>query len=194
MRSRVPLVVVGGLVLAALATALFVVALPGDRPSASGPGGSPTSAAAGRAAGRPVVASVASFDPEADKRENDAQLPRLTDGNPSTTWSSDRYNLRPVFGNLKKGVGVVVVLERPARLGRLRVASPSTAWAAQVYVAGGPSATLAGWGQPVGRGSNVQGDLDVDLGGRSGRAVLLWFTDPGRTGQVVVNELELEAP
>ena len=187
-RSRVPIVLVGCLVLAALATALLVVALPSERPSSSS---ASTTAAP---SGRPIVAGVRSFDPEADGRENDAQLSRLVDGNPATTWSSDRYNLRPVFGNLKKGVGVVAVLDRPAKLGRLTVRSPSKAWAAQVYVAAAPATTLAAWGQPVERASDVQGDLEVDLEGKSAGAVLVWFTDPGRTGQVVVGELELGAP
>ena len=188
-RSRVPLVVVACLVLAALATALAVVALPRDRPTASRSPGT-----TGAAAGRPTVASVTAFDPEADGRENNAQLPRLVDGNPATTWSTDRYNLRPVFGNLKKGVGFVLVLDQRARLDQLRVRSASTGWAAQVYLAGAPAPTLAGWGQPVARASGVQGDLEVDLDGGSGGAVLVWFTDPGRTGQVVVAEVELGGP
>ena len=188
-RSRVPFVVVGCLVLAALATALLVVVLP---PGAGTPttARSPTSGASGR----PTVAGVRPFDPEADGRENNGQLASLVDGNPATTWSSDRYNLRPVFGNLKKGVGVVLALDRPVRLGSLRVRSPSKAWAAQVYVAAAPAGTLAAWGQPVARASGVQGDLEVDLDGKSGGAVLVWFTNPGSTGQVVVGEVELDSP
>ncbi len=188
-RSRVPLAVVGFLVLAALVTALVVVSVQPERPTAGGP--SPRSPAA---PGRATVADVRSFDPEADRKENDGQLPRLVDGDPATTWSSDRYNLRPVFGNLKDGVGVILVLDRSARLEQMRVRSPSRAWAAQLYVADEPAATLPGWGQPVASASAVQGDLEVDLDGTSGGAVLVWFTDPGRTGQVVVGELELETP
>jgi len=183
-------VLVGCLVLAALATALLVVAGPGDRPSV--PVQRATTSVA--VTGRLVVDGVRSFDPVADGRENDSQLPRLVDGNPTTTWSSEDYNLRPVFGNLKKGVGIVLDLEQPVRLARLRVRSSSRAWAAQVYVAGQPASTLAGWGEPVARASAVQGDLEVDLDGTSGGAVLIWFTDPGRTGQVVVGELELATP
>jgi hypothetical protein len=182
----VPIVVVALLVLAAFVTALLVFASPSKRllpSSATNTTGPPS--------GRPAVAQVATFDPEADGRENDQQLPRLVDGNAGTTWSSDRYNLRPAFGNLKKGVGVVLTLERTTRLGRLQVRSSSKAWAAQVYVAGEAAPTLAAWGQPVAKASGVQGDLVLDLGGKSGRAVLIWFTDPGRTGQIVVGELEL---
>jgi putative peptidoglycan lipid II flippase len=178
-------VVVAGLVLAALVTALLVVARQPKRPVAG------TGAGTTVPAGSPVVADVSSFDPEADGKENDAQLARLTDGNPATTWSSDRYNLRPAFGNLKKGLGVVVTLSRPAALGRLRVRSATRGWAAQVYVARQPAATLPAWGQPVAKATAIQGDLDVALNGRSGGAVLVWFTDPGRTGQIVVGELEL---
>ena len=189
-RSRVPRVVVASLVMTALATALLVVALPQDDPPP--PGAAATTTAA--PAGRPVVAEVRSFDPEADRRENDNQLPRLIDGNPATTWSTEEYKVRPVFGNLKDGVGVVLVLDRAAKLGRLRVRSATKAWAAQVFLASEAAATLPGWGQPVARASAVPGDLDVDLDGKTAGAVLLWFTDPGPKGQVVVSELELAAP
>ncbi|MEO5680152.1 MAG: hypothetical protein ABIS47_10835, partial [Acidimicrobiales bacterium] len=189
-RSRAPVVVVAALVVAALLTALAVVTLPTSRPPpAADP---PTSSVADAA---PAITSVRSFDPApGDGKENDGQLSRLNDGDATTTWASDRYNQPPVFGNLKKGLGVVVVLRQPARLGLMRVRSATHAWAAQVYVADSPAPTLSGWGQPVARESGVEGGLEVDLGGRSGGAVLLWFTDPGRTGQVVIGELELEAP
>ena len=180
-----------GRMVLALVTALVVVTLPGDRRS---PPSAAARATTSAATTRPVVDGVRAFDPEADGRENDSQLPRLVDGNPTTTWSSEDYNLRPVFGNLKKGVGVVLELDRPVRLERLRVRTSSRAWAAQVYVAAQPASTLAGWGQPVARASAVQGDLELDLDGKSGGAVLVWFTDPGRTGQVVVGELELGTP
>ena len=99
-----------------------------------------------------------------------------------------------MFGNLKRGVGVILTLREPVEIGTLRVTSTSQAWSAQVYVAGAPAAALSEWGQPVGRAAGVDGDLEVDLDGRRGSAVLLWFTDPGRTGQVVVSELGLAAP
>ena len=187
-RSRTPLVVVGCLVVAALATALVVLAVPTTRPRATGARPPSTTAAAGV----PAVAGLRSFDPApGDGRENDGELPRLTDGNPATTWSSSRYRQPPVFGNLKKGVGVVVTLRQPARLGTLRLRSSSRAWAAQVHVAATPATTLGGWGQPVARASGVDGDLELDLEGRAGAAILVWFTDPGRTGQITVGELEL---
>ncbi|MEJ7765697.1 MAG: protein kinase [Acidimicrobiales bacterium] len=188
-RSRVPLVLVGCLVLVALFTALVVVAAPGSGPKVSrGPTGP-------AAAGSPTITGVRSFDPApGDGRENDGDLRRLTDGNPSTTWSSDRYRQPPVFGNLKKGVGVVLALREPATLGKLRVSSTSRAWAAQVYVAAAPATALSGWGQPVTKASGIEGDLELDLEGKVGGAVLLWFTDPGRTGQLVVGELALEGP
>jgi len=190
-RSRTPLVVVGGLVVAALATALAVVVLPSPSlPPARTDGRRGTVAA-----GAPAITGVRSFDPApGDGRENDDQLGRLTDGDPVTTWSSDRYRQPPVFGNLKKGVGIVLALQKPVKIGAMRVRSPSSAWSAQVYVASGPAAALSDWGEPAARAAGIEGDVEVDLDGKSGGAVLLWFTDPGRTGQVVVSEIELEAP
>jgi serine/threonine protein kinase len=126
-----------------------------------------------------TIESVQSFDPEGrgEAGENDAQLNLAIDGNPSTGWVTDSYDQR-TFG-FKPGVGIVVILDQATTLDSLAVQSPTHDWAASVYVADAPGRTLASWGDPVAQKSGIPGDVTFDLGGRGGRAVLLWITDLG---------------
>jgi serine/threonine-protein kinase len=121
---------------------------------------------------------AASFDPEGSGGEHDGDLPHLVDRDPATDWDTEQYNAR-TFG-IKSGVGVFLTLPDTVDLEGLVVQSPSNDWAASVYVADAPAASLDGWGQPVTQRSGIApGTTTFDLGGRSGRVVLLWITDLG---------------
>ena len=126
-----------------------------------------------------AISSLASFDPDGDGGEHDDELSFLTDGDPSTTWSTERYKSRADFQGLKDGVGVILTLDRATELGVLEVESPTSDWAASVYVADGAADDIAGWGQPVAEQSGIDGIASFDLGDAQGRAVLLWITDIG---------------
>ncbi|HEY5153804.1 MAG TPA: protein kinase [Acidimicrobiales bacterium] len=123
--------------------------------------------------------AIASFDPEGRGApgENDAQLKLAIDGDPTTGWLTESYDQRR-FG-IKSGVGVILSLDQATALSQLVVQSPTQGWSASVYVADQPGATLADWGEPVSSKADIAGDATFDLGGRSGRRVLLWITDLG---------------
>jgi hypothetical protein len=123
-----------------------------------------------------AIADVASFDPEGDGRERDDLAGLLTDEDPSSEWQTEGY-ISQGFGNLKDGVGVVVTLDEARALRALRVVSPSEGWDAEVYVADQPADTIDGWGQAVATAEDIAaGEATVDLGGRTGRFVLIWIT------------------
>jgi len=134
-----------------------------------------------------------SFDPppKGDGQEHDADLAKLTDGDPATVWTTEHYNDRR-FSGLKSGVGVVLRLDKAHKLRRLTIKSPSHGWSAEVYVAGSPASDLAGWGQPVATATGIPGDTTVDLGGHEGAALLFWITDLGEgSSQVAIGELQV---
>lgn len=138
---------------------------------------------------RPAVTAVAAFDPEGDGTENDAEVSRAVDADPSTTWRTERYDTRD-FGNLKDGVGLTLVFDREVPLQALRVESPSTGWDARVYVADRTGSSLSDWGDPLTSAAGIDGSVTFDLGGTEGRAVLLWITDLGDgPGRVEIAEL-----
>ena len=77
------------------------------------------------------VAGAHSFDPEGDggSGENDELAAAAVDGQATTSWRTETYDSR-AFGNLKKGVGLVLDLGSPTALKRIAVTSPTTGWAA----------------------------------------------------------------
>ena len=140
-----------------------------------------------------AIAAAHSFDPppKGDGSEKEDQVALVDDGNPGTAWTTSTYSSRP-WGGLKDGIGVYVELATAHNLDRLVVTSQSQGWSGEVYVADGPAAALAGWGQPVARQANRSaGKTTFELGGAKGKAVLLWITDPGPARRFQVNELSV---
>lgn len=65
---------------------------------------------------------LSSYDPEGGGDENDSGLPNLVDGDPATSWNTERYS-DAAFGSLKDGVGVVVDLGAPTRVEAVEIDS-----------------------------------------------------------------------
>lgn len=180
-RRRVPLpVFIGAGVLVAVGL-VIVALLPGK--------GSPDDVS-GEV--RPLRVAASSFDPEVQPpTENEAEAPNAVDGNPATQWRTDRYK-RANFGNLKKGVGLVLVTQDGlAEFDALRIRTPQTGWTYQLYIAESRAATLAGWGQPIANGRADAVDFTVALNRVQGGALLLWITEPGPGFQTRVAELDI---
>jgi serine/threonine-protein kinase len=138
----------------------------------------------------PLTVSTRVFDPPpGDGHEHDADLPKLTDGNPNTVWSTEHYD-SPFGGSGKQGVGFMLVLNNPRKLGHLQIQSPTKGWTASVYVAPTAKSDLPQWGAPV-ASHVVNGTTTFDLRGRTGGAVLVWITDLGRNQSVTVGEATL---
>jgi len=175
-QGRLVGIVVATLVVVALVVAGFVLTHR-SRTSSPGPGPSPTTGGPG---GGPAVVAAHSFNPFSPdnpaKTENESQVGRTIDGNPSTVWSTSEY-ATPAFGNLKSGTGVYLTIGRAAALRQLQIISPSRGWRANVYVAPAPAHDLAGWGTPIGPTVTVSAaTTTVDLRGTNGAAVLVWIT------------------
>lgn len=124
-----------------------------------------------------VAIEVTDYDPQGDNQhENPDDVGRVTDGDPDTTWSTERYD--NIDLGAKDGVGLTMTTGDPVALASLRVTSPDAGWAAEIYVVDGePPADLSGWGDPVARVTDASsGTTEVELNGARGNAVLLWFT------------------
>jgi tRNA A-37 threonylcarbamoyl transferase component Bud32 len=188
-RSNAPLVVVLVLVLLAGIVTLAVLAGLG-RGSRVDRVVTATTQTSARAAS---VASVRAFDPDGDRTENDGALRRLIDGDPKTSWSTDRYH-GPRFGGLKPGVGVVLELGSRTSVGSVSLRSSTKGYAVSVYAADEPAASLQGWGAPLAQKTDLDGNQTVSFDSRPAGALLLWFTDPGATFQLTIDEISLQAP
>jgi hypothetical protein len=161
-----PLLVAGAV--AALLLLSTAVLVRGGGPPAD-PRKSGLAAPVGGALAEPQALPATSFDPEGDREENQAGAGNVADGDPATTWKSDRYNDN--FPKLKPGVGIYVDLGRKQKVASVKVAA-SAGHVASVFVADRPGPDLAGWGKA--RAAGTSGAFD--LGGIEGRYVLVWFT------------------
>lgn len=128
----------------------------------------------------PKITGIVSLDPDGDRSENDQQLVRAFDGDPTTFWHTEYYTDRAFSSSAKKkGVGIVMSIDPSSALSKLMVFSPTQDWAAQVYVADTAGTTLAAWGDPIDQKTGIAGDATFDLKGTKGRQILLWITDLG---------------
>jgi eukaryotic-like serine/threonine-protein kinase len=143
---------------------------------------------------RLTVLQPQSFELDPDG-EHDLELPRLLDGNPTTTWSTETYGSRS-FNGRKSGVGVVLILPDATEVRSLDIDTPSQGWSGKVYVRDELPSDLDGWGNPVGQVvSSRTGHSRIDLRASRGRYVMLWITDLGpkatQFAQVKIGELSV---
>jgi tRNA A-37 threonylcarbamoyl transferase component Bud32 len=137
------------------------------------------------------IANVVDFDPTGGDGEHSGDTGNAIDGDPETTWTTERYN-SPDWGGLKQGVGLILELEQPADLTALELDTPSSGWQAQVYVADRVADSLDEWGPPVASFDDTEsGTARTELEAE-GSAVLVWFTRAGNTNQMVVEDVRLE--
>ena len=126
-----------------------------------------------------AISTAKSFDPFGDSQENDGDAVGVTDTDPATTWSTERYDNRDITA-LKPGVGLVLTGAESSQLLDLTLTSPTNDWSATFYVATTDPGSFEGWGAPVATMSGIAaGTTTIDLGKTKGQAVLVWITDRG---------------
>jgi serine/threonine-protein kinase len=185
---------VPALVIVAIAAALVVLGIVLSKadvgPLARGNGGG---ASADDGEATPVTGfHVRSFDPEGDPpSEKEERAAQAADANPSTTWSTDRYNNRE-FGGLKEGVGLILELQEAEDLRHVRVSSGSSGWSARVYVADRAGTTLAEWGEADASLDDISGTADFSLDGVRGQAILIWITRLAADNRVEIAEVAVD--
>ncbi len=135
---------------------------------------------------------IRSFDPEGnDREENEARVAAAADGNPATSWSTDRYK-RPDFAGLKKGVGLILELPEAEKVRKVVISGPTDGWSAAIYVAGAAGDDLASWGPPEAEQSDIAGSATFEFPAVDGRAVLVWISRLGSDNRVEIAEIVVE--
>lgn len=184
--TRLGIVLVILLVLAAIGTGVYSLTRPHGGSGASqgnSHGGSASPSAAADTVLTPVSASAS---------DNGSQAGLAIDGNPSTAWHTEFYLNNPVFGGLKKGTGLLLDMGKPVSLRSLQITFGSTA-GANVAIEIGNSSTVT----PAGLASSTRVAKEKDVGAGAqvfqssssakGRYVLIWFTklppNPGNSSQ-----------
>ena len=189
-RVRVVPVLVILLLAAALIVGGILVTRTDRNGQAGGTNGLPANANAGLA-----IASATAFDPFGGDGEHDSEAPKAIDGEPTTYWSTEGYDVR-TFGT-KPGVGLVLKLNSAAALSTIKITSDTNDWSFAIYVAAAPQASLDAWGGAVATKEHTRaGTTTIDLKGKQGAAVLIWITDLGDESGTVhahINEVQISA-
>jgi eukaryotic-like serine/threonine-protein kinase len=127
-RNRVPLYVVVSLVaIAAIVAGILALAgSKGGTPAATGLGGTPV-----------TLAGVTGYDPQGTgpPGEDNADAPKATDGDPTSYWSTEHYTT-PQFGNLKKGLGLVLDAGSAVPLKSITVTTDTRGYTAEIQAGG----------------------------------------------------------
>jgi eukaryotic-like serine/threonine-protein kinase len=137
--------------------------------------------------------SAKDYDPEGDGTEHPGEAQFAVDNNPSTFWTTERYDNAVLP---KDGVGLAIDVSPGAVLKRMVVSTGTPGFAADVYVT--DAAALPGSiGDPawtkVATEPNVAArqPIDLDTAGQRSRHVLLWITRLPPGGQVAIREVAL---
>lgn len=188
-KKNVPLLVIAACAVALLVIiglTLLISSLTGGKDTQSGVGSLYTSSATANESAAPAPApgvgspvkatdvALVDFASSKDSATNLANV--LTGKNPP--WKTDTYKAGPVFGNLKKGVGFLVTLDKAVSLTRGTIVSPSAGTTVEVRTSTKDTVkslddTSLVWSGSLRPGSN---DFHVSSVAPRARYVLVWIT------------------
>jgi serine/threonine-protein kinase len=178
-RSRVPLLVGGALLLVAAAVIAGVLLWP-DNTGRNGQGGPP--AASGKAI---HLSGATAYDPQGDGSEHNDSVRNASDGDPSSYWQTDHY-ASETFGNLKRGVGLVLDAGRAVEPRTMTVKTDTSGFTALIEAGDSQSGPFSG----VSSSQTVQSSTSFSLDLSSPRRYfVVWITRLGPGDVAHVNEV-----
>jgi serine/threonine protein kinase len=184
------LILVGGLLVAALILGALLWTTLGDDPSDAGFVAPTTIAVTPTTIApepEPTIVHVTTYDPEGDDtQENDDLAARAIDGNPATVWSTLCYGSKSLGG--KAGVGIVADLGT-AQTGTFTVSIASAPYQVQILTAadGAIPAAIADWGSPLKRATGADPEAITVSIIQPTRYVLVLFKQLARTEECTKN-------
>jgi len=162
--------------------------VPGDKqgsPIATGPSSAattgttsstaPTTQAAVQAA---TVAGASLYDPSPTGDGAEAKkIADSYDGNPATSWPTDRYKRSATFGNLKKGLGVAYNLGSPTTLRQVQITTDKPGIDVQILAGDNPNAGDPSSYKVVGQANGLSANQTIQLQpGAAAQYYIIWIT------------------
>ncbi len=128
-----------------------------------------------------AIDQVAALDPPpGDGHENSADVGNVTDGDPTTKWSTESYATADLGG--KKGVGLQFTLESSHAVRALLVNAEAGPWNASLYLSEVPFDRVP-VGTPAATGTNLGTTARLEVSPpAAARYVLIWITSLPKTG------------
>jgi serine/threonine-protein kinase len=178
-RRRAPIYVLLALV-AVAAIVVGILELGGSK-------GKPKAAPPSGAGARVALAGVTGYDPQGTGTpgEDNADASRATDGDATSYWSTEHYTT-PQFGNLKKGVGLLLDAGHAVALKSLTLTTNTPGYTAEIQ--SGDSST--GPFTTDSSSKQVGARTVFTLRGKSARYYVVWITSLGTSDAAHVNEVK----
>ncbi|MFC3689127.1 protein kinase family protein [Aquipuribacter hungaricus] len=139
-------------------------------------------------------AGVQALDPQGDGGENDQDAPRAVDGDPASSWQTQRYESQD-FGGLKTGLGLAFDLGAPADIQSVVIDAPGDGGTYEVRAGTGPAfdgSTVIATGTTGEAPSTLAPTAPVTT-----QFVIVWFTGLAEVEgdwRGVVNEVQVQVP
>ncbi len=131
-----------------------------------------------RAAAPLKILKAQAYDPFGSPRdEHNADAPKAVDGDPQTTWETERYRTSD-FGSLKPGVGIVLDLGSPKQARQLKLQLANGGSSIEVYGSDSvPDSFDGGTQHRLASLPDASRDATLDFAGdASYQYYLVWFT------------------
>lgn len=148
-------------------------------PAAASSSAKPSASSANPAAsGQPIAIQGATLldPPPGDGQENQDRIKFSYDGNVGTTWPTLQYKGSPVFGNLKKGVGIVYDLGSAKTVSAVKIDTTLPGAVVQIRTATSAGTTLDAFAQ-AGGDTTLESESAIQLPpNTNAQYVLVWFT------------------
>jgi hypothetical protein len=143
--------------------------------SSQGPSHTPSSSGAPAAAAITGV-TARDFDPQGSGDENPGEAPLAVDHDPSTAWTTLRYDQQFGAGGLKTGVGLVLDLHRSYGVSEVDLTTVGAPTGVSIYVSPTDPSSLSGL-DVAGRSdlTGTRGTVSLDQP-VTGRYVVVWLT------------------
>ena len=173
-QHRLPLPLLFALIAAGVAALIAALVIAGGGTNAlPGNGGGSGGGA------RVHLQAVSDYDPDGDSVEHPEAVPRATDGDPATYWTTETY-----LSFSKPGVGIVLDAGSAVELSELTVTTDTSGFTAVIEA----SNKADGGFKTVSDSQTVEAETTFDLQGGSYRYYLIWITDPN--GRAHINEVQ----
>jgi serine/threonine-protein kinase len=179
-RRRRPVLLYALLALVAGGAALAVVLVlggGGHHGVLGGGGGGPSGAAV-------QLHGLAGYDPQGDGTEHNELAANATDGDPATSWTTERYDSQ-AFGGLKSGVGLMLDAGRAVKLASVTVSSPTGGFEAEIESGSSTTGSFSvdSSSQPV------SGTTTFTLDGQTAQYYVVWITELPPGGRAEISEV-----
>jgi eukaryotic-like serine/threonine-protein kinase len=176
-RRVLPLV----LLAVAVAAVAFLVGLLIFKPSSSSTGTTTTGTTRQTPPAAVHLRAAAAYDPSGDGHEHDEDVPKATDGNPTTYWQTEHYR-----SFQKPGVGLVLDAGKTASPAQITVFTTLPGYTAEIQAGDSPTGPF----HKVSPSQTVGRNTTFDLAhGTSARYFLVWITKLAGE-QAFVNEVK----